>query len=145
MSRSGRGRGEPTDQRKTCILHVCTSCRPKGFPREPQSDRPGFILYEKLSRLIERRNYDFNLKLKPTDCLSLCPRPCGIALSCRGSWTYLFGEQSPDSTVEDILDCVSVYMKNPDGEMPRASRPSSLRSSILGRVPPIGDPLTEKV
>jgi len=38
-----------------------------------------------------------------------------------------------------------VYMKNPDGEMPRASRPSSLRSSILGRVPPIGDPLTEKV
>ena len=145
MSRSGRGRGEPTDQRKTCILHVCTSCRPKGFPREPQSDRPGFILYEKLSRLIERRNYDFNLKLKPTDCLSLCPRPCGIAFSCRGSWTYLFGEQSPDSTVEDILDSVSVYMKNPDGEMPRASRPTSLRSSILGRVPPIGDPLTEKV
>ena len=71
MSRSGLGGGEPNDRRKTCILHVCTSCRPKGFPREPQSDRPGFILYEKLSRLIERRNYDFNLFIGGDHSMSL--------------------------------------------------------------------------
>ena len=67
----------------------------------------------------------------------ICPRPCGIALSLPGSWTYLFGDQKPSETVHDILDCVSLYIESPDGFMAREARPKTLRGSILGRVPPL--------
>ena len=64
-----------------CTLHVCTSCRPAGFPREPKSDRPGFLLHKELERLIDKRNLEKKISLRATECLSLCPRPCGVALS----------------------------------------------------------------
>ena len=82
--------------------------------------------------------------MKPTECLSICPRPCGIALSLPGSWTYLFGDQQPDVTVNDIVECASLYIDSPNGYMARESRPKALRASILGRVPPLkeGRPCT---
>ena len=119
-----------------CHLYVCTSCREKGAPREPQENRLGFRLYNALKDSLEASSLRSQVDVIPTPCLSICPRPCGIALSSDGSWTYLFGDQSPDSTTEDILRCVSLYVLSPDGFMPRDQRPPFLRRSILGRVPP---------
>ena len=119
-----------------CTLHVCKSCRPTGFPGEPRNQRPGFLLHEKLERLIEDRNLGETVTLQAADCLSLCPRPCGVALSAPGHWTYLFGDQDSEETANNILDCALVYLAEPKGEMPRAKRPASLRSSIMGRIPP---------
>ena len=73
----------------------------------------------------------------PAECLSLCPRPCGIAISSAGAWTYLFGDQNPEHDTADILDCVSRYADAPDGFMARDERPQTLRKSILSRVPPL--------
>ena len=120
-----------------CTLHVCTSCRPKGCSREPRENRPGFILHQILTELIKERGLVHRVNLQPAECLSLCARPCGIALSSKDSWTYLFGDQDPNQTAEDILDCVSVYIESSKGNMPRERRPKNLRASILGRVPPI--------
>ena len=119
-----------------CTLFVCTSCRPPGCPREPEEQRPGFLLFHRLARLIDEGYVSHEIELKAAECLSLCPRPCGIALSSPGSWTYLFGDQDPNQSPEEILDCVSSYIEKPAGQLARASRPSGLRSTILGRIPP---------
>ena len=78
-----------------CKLHVCTSCRPSGFPRDPATNRPGFKLFQELSSLLDKNLLRDQIELVPTECLSLCPRPCGIALSRNNSWTYLFGTLQP--------------------------------------------------
>ena len=120
-----------------CTLFVCTSCRPTGFPREPKENRPGFVLHQKISEALEGSDLEDLVNLKPAKCLSLCPRPCGIALASGDTWTYLFGDQDPVTSVASILKCVSVYLKSDEGEMPRGARPPGLQESILGRVPPL--------
>jgi predicted metal-binding protein len=76
------------------------------------------------------------VEVKPAECLSLCPRPCAIALSSSGAWSYLFGDQDPNKSASDIVECIELYLDIPDGFMPRKARPKHLRASILGRVPP---------
>ena len=121
----------------SCTLYVCTSCRTVGTPREPREERQGYILYHELKEAISSGSLGLNVNVKATKCLSICPRPCGIAISTPGKWTYLFGDQNPRETVHDIIDCVATYLKTTDGFMERSVRPKSLRRSILGRVPPI--------
>ena len=123
--------------RSLCTVHVCTSCRPPGIAREPEENRPGFRLFHKLREAFEARELGSLVHVKPTSCLSLCPRPCALALSMPGSWTYLFGDQDPEVTVHDVVTCVSLYLDSPKGFMARGERPRTLRGSILGRVPPI--------
>ena len=132
-----RNTQSPQVGRPKSILAVCTSCRPSGTPREPKENRPGFRLYEELLSKLRESALQDRLQLKPVDCLSLCPRPCGIALTSRGKWSYLFGDQAPSATAEDILECAALYLESTDGAMPRARRPQSLQAAILGRVPPL--------
>ena len=121
------------------VLHVCTSCRVPGSPREPRENRAGFKLYKKLCKIVHESPLGRHVEVRPTECLSLCPRPCGIALSSPGGWSYLFGDQNPDQSTSDILECLSLYKGAEDGFMSRDQRPKALRTSILGRVPPQGD------
>ena len=120
-----------------CTLHICTSCRSPGTPREPRTSRPGFVLYKQVRDALEASSLRHRVKLKPAECLSVCPRACGIALSWPGAWTYLFGDQGPNATVDDIMKCVALFIESPDGYMARDARPKSLQASILGRVPPV--------
>ena len=120
-----------------CTLFVCTSCRPTGFPREPKEDRPGFFLHQKILEALEGSNLEDLVNVEAAKCLSLCPRPCGIALTSGKKWTYLFGDQDPATSVASIFKCVSIYLKCDEGEMPRGVRPPGLKESILGRLPPI--------
>ena len=121
----------------SCVLYICTSCRTKGTPREPSTNRQGFALYQELKSLIKTSSIQENVDIQPAKCLSVCPRPCGIALSSSDSWTYLFGDQKPHETAHDILKCVALYLQSPKGFMQRSIRPRSLQGSILGRIPPI--------
>ena len=108
-----------------------------GNPHGPVETRPGFLLYRQLREAFAASPLSRRVDVKPAGCLSICPRPCGIALSMPGSWTYLFGDQSPHHTPSDVVECVSNYLKSIDGFMARDKRPESLRRSILGRVPPL--------
>lgn len=122
-----------------CTLHVCTSCRAPGTPRKPKESRPGYQLFEEIKEALDESPLRDQVKVLPAECLSICPRPCGIALSGANRWTYLFGDQVPPVSVEDILECVALYIETTDGFMPRERRPKSLRGSILGRIPtPVG-------
>ena len=122
--------------RRPCTLHVCTSCREPGSPREPRESRAGFQLYQALRATFRESPLRHHVEVRPAECLSLCPRPCGIALSSPGAWSYLFGDQQPGESAGEIMECASLYMGTPDGFMPRERRPNRLRASILGRVPP---------
>ena len=123
----------------SCTLYVCTSCRGSGVPRYPKENRPGFILFRQLKDAVSDCDLHNRVEVKPAECLSICPRPCGVAINTPGSWAYLFGDQRPEHGVEDILECLSLYLQSNDGFMARNERPKSLRSSILGRIPPLGD------
>ena len=120
-----------------CQLYVCTSCREKGSPREPEEQIVPATGSAKHCKYPQRLATQQSGRGRPTPCLSICPRPCGIALSLNGSWVYLFGDQVLQETTEDILRCVSLYLQSPDGFMPRDERPPYIRRSILGRVPPL--------
>ncbi len=123
---------------RRCTLYVCTSCRSPGTPREPAEARPGFVLYHDLREAVHSSELRERVEVRAAECLSVCPRPCGIALSSEGAWTYLFGDQQPGRTVNDILECVALYLDSPAGFIARKRRPKPLRASILGRVPPQG-------
>jgi predicted metal-binding protein len=119
----------------THVLHVCTSCRVRGTPRVPASQRPGVQLFKRLQAAVANSPLSAAVRVQPAECLSICPRPCGIALSSPGRWTYLFGDQHPDRSVDAILSCVAVYLASKNGFMARGDRPATLRASILGRIP----------
>ena len=120
-----------------CTLHVCTSCRLPGTPRDPFGNHSGFIFYQQVRDEISGSVLRDLVEVRPAECLSVCPRPCGLALARPGAWTYLFGDQQPGETVLDILEGISLYIDSPDGFMARNERPESMRKSILGRVPPV--------
>lgn len=131
--------GEHGDGLMQCTLHVCTSCRSPGAPREPRESRPGFVLYQQLLEAFGNTPLRDRVNVQPAECLSVCPRPCGIALASPGAWSYLFGDQHPGESAGDILECVSLYLEyleSADGFMARKQRPKPLQGSILGRVPP---------
>ncbi len=127
------------DTLRPAVLHVCISCRAPGSPREPRESRAGFKLYQKLRTILLESPLGRHVEARPTECLSLCSRPCWIALSSPGAWSYLFGDQLPDESARDISECISLYLDTADGFMPRTQRPKPLRASILGRVPPHGE------
>ena len=138
MPPSDRDRhGLEATNRKSCALHVCISCRATGCPREPREARTGRQLYEELRATFDESPMRDQVEVKPAECLSLCPRPCGIVLASPGRWTYLFGDQQLQASADDIVACVSLYLQALNGYMPREERPKTLRASILGRVPPL--------
>ena len=120
------------------VLHVCTSCREPGSPREPYEQRPGYQLYQALKDELRGTDLGDRVKVQAAECLSVCPRPCGIAISSPGSWSYLFGDQLPNASVKEIVECLALFVGTPKGFLSRSQRPKGLRGSILGRIPPIG-------
>ena len=131
-------KGSPTSHgtSRSSVLHVCTSCGAPGSPREPRESRPGFKLYQELRATFDDGPLQHGVEVRPAECLSVCPRPCGIAVSSPGAWTYLFGDQHPGESAPGIVECVTRYVETVDGFMPREERPRPFRASILGRVPP---------
>lgn len=128
----------PTVRAMSHVLHVCTSCRAPGEPRQPFYQRSGHKLFAKLKAEMAESELSEIVEVRPAECLSICPRPCGIAISSPGSWTYLFGDQGPSMSVKEIVKCVALYVAKGDGFMSRVERPSGLKGSILGRIPPVG-------
>ena len=131
---------ESKSQDKPYAVHVCTSCRPRGTARGLEEERAGYKLYKALEAKVNESELVDVIDVRPAECLSICPRPCGIAMSSPNSWVYLFGDQEPTDSVEEILECLSLYVETSDGYMSRLQRPKGMRGSILGRIPPRGVP-----
>jgi predicted metal-binding protein len=125
------------------ILDVCVLCRP---PDWSQSDgaRPGAILAQAVDRALAVRAMPQAVR-RNVRCISQCKRPCAVAFSAPGRFTYLFGDLVALRDATAVADAFALYLARPDGFMERFERPAALRAGILARVPPPGwcGPLAE--
>jgi len=117
-------------------LDVCVRCRPAGW-KGLDSQRPGAELARTLDAEVLRRGGP-SVRRREIVCLSQCLRPCVVAFSGEGRFTYLFGDIEPTRDADAVLDAFLLFRARTDGFVERAERPPALRSRILGRVPPLG-------
>lgn len=117
-------------------LHVCTTCRAEGDASET---RAGARLLAALEEEIARRPAGA-LRVEPVECLSVCKRPCSVAVSSPGRWTYVYGDLDPAASAATILDGIGLYAGTPDGIVPWRERPQAFRSGVVARIPPFPPP-----
>jgi predicted metal-binding protein len=108
-------------------LLVCVTCK-----SEAGLMGPG--LFDALS---ERLAAEPDVALKAVECLSVCKRPCTIALAAPGKWTYVIGDLTSDSHLEDIVLGARRYAVSPDGVVPWRERPLCFRKGVVSRTPPL--------
>lgn len=121
-------------------LSVCLRCRDGREEDDSDLDQRGG---RRLARVVAKAHGSSTaarkgVRLRGVNCLSQCKRPCTIALSGAGRFTYLFGDLDPAIHASDVLSVAAAYADSADGFLPRASRPEVLRAGILGRIPPLG-------
>lgn len=114
------------------VLHVCVTCR---APSGPDELRPGAHLYRALAAALARGEAP-SIRLEPIECLSVCKRPCTVAVSAPGRWTYIYGDLDPETSIETILDGLRRYAAAPDGLVPWRERPEAFRKGVVARLPP---------
>ena len=91
-------------------------------------------LFEALS---ERLVSEPDIALKAVECLSVCKRPCTVALAAPGKWTYVVGDLDRESHLEDIVIAARRYAASPEGIVPWRERPLSFRKGVVSRTPPL--------
>jgi predicted metal-binding protein len=111
----------------SATLLVCVTCKSEQGPLGPG-------LFEALG---ERLASEPNITLKAVECLSVCKRPCTVALAAPGKWTYVVGDLTCDSHLEDIVIAARRYAASPEGIVPWRERPLSFRKGVVSRTPPL--------
>ena len=69
---------------------------------------------------------DRDVKVTPVECLSVCKRPCTIALMAAGKWTYVVGDLDPEVNVDDVISMAVRY-----GLSRQRHRPMARTTAIL--------------
>jgi predicted metal-binding protein len=111
----------------SATLLVCVTCKSETGPMGPG-------LFEALG---ERLASEPDIALKPIECLSVCKRPCTVALAAPGKWTYVVGDLDRKSHLEDIVIVARRYAASPEGIVPWRERPLSFRKGVVSRTPPL--------
>ncbi|MFM8746215.1 MAG: DUF1636 family protein [Aestuariivirga sp.] len=124
------------DAAKDACLSICFRCRPEGWLGNADARRPGADLADAIEAEALRRGIDLEV-LRDVRCMSQCKRPCVVAFSGQGRFTYLFGDLDPARDGPAVLDAFALYCAKPDGFLERFERPEVLQAGILGRVPPL--------
>jgi predicted metal-binding protein len=126
----------PEDTRET-VLSVCTTCRAAGDPAEP---RAGARLLAALIAEAAREPVP-GLAIEGVECLSVCKRPCSVAVASAGRWTYVYGDfdalENPQDSARTILAGLRRYQETPDGLVPWRERPEAFRKGVVARIPPL--------
>jgi predicted metal-binding protein len=113
---------------------VCATCRAAGG--DPNTPRPGALLAAGLRDALDP-TLDAAVSVETVECLSVCKRPCTVALSGEGRWTYVYGDLDPASGVETLLTFVRQYREAPDGIVPWRERAEAIRKGVVARLPPL--------
>jgi predicted metal-binding protein len=110
-------------------LFVCVTCK-------AAEDRPGQALFDALSARLASDGIE-GLALRAVECLSVCKRPCTVALTARGKWTYVVGDLNPENHLDDIVTAARRFAKSHDGLVPWRERPLPFRKGVISRTPPL--------
>ncbi len=114
-------------------LFVCVSCREADTNPEI---RPGRLLMDRIAAALEATS-ETRLVAKSVECLSVCKRPCTIALAAESKWTYVIGDLSRDVHVDEIIAAALRYRESETGIVPWRERPQSFRKGVVARIPPL--------
>jgi predicted metal-binding protein len=117
----------PDSGLSAATLLVCVTCKSDDTPL-------GAGLFAALG---ERLAAEPGIALKPIECLSVCKRPCTIALAAPGKWTYVVGDLNREAHLEDIVTAARRYAASPAGIVPWRERPLSFRRGVVSRTPPL--------
>jgi predicted metal-binding protein len=113
-------------------LFVCVSCKHD----DSQPTRPGRVLYDALVAEMTARGIT-DIAIQSVECLSVCKRPCTVALAAKGKWTYIVGDLEAGTHLDDILDGATRYAASTNGVVPWRERPLPFRRGVVARVPPL--------
>jgi predicted metal-binding protein len=117
-------------------IFVCVTCR----HGDEEGVRPGKILFDAVeARLADRP--DGGVALRGVECLSVCKRPCTLALAGPGKWTYVVGDLDKEASVDDVIEAALKFAATPDGIIPWRQRPLSFRKGVVSRAPPLPEAL----
>jgi len=108
-------------------LLVCVTCK---------SDE-GLLGQRLFDALGERFAAVPEVALHPIECLSVCKRPCTVALAGSAKWTYVVGDLRRESHLDDIVAAARLYAASPAGIVPWRERPLSFRKGVVSRTPPL--------
>ena len=116
-------------------IHVCVTCRKAAGSEE----RPGAELFRTLA--LGPNPHGF--RVEAVECLSVCKRPCTVAVSSPGRWTYVYGDLDPATAADTILAGAALYARTSDGIVPWRERPEPLRKGVVARIPPFPPRIAE--
>lgn len=112
---------------------VCASCRAAGG--DPDGPRPGALLAAALTAALDGTEHD-GLSVETVECLSVCKRPCTVALTGAGRWTYVYGDLDPLSGAQTLITFARQYRETTDGIVPWRERAEAIRKGVVARIPP---------
>ena len=118
-----------SDGERDATLYVCVTCK-------AGDDRPGRALFDALSGRIAADG-ETGVSVRAVECLSVCKRPCTVALAARGKWTYVVGDLSLEAHLDDILTAARNFAGTRDGIVPWRERPIAFRTGVISRIPPL--------
>lgn len=120
----------------TATIFVCISCRRSLGDGEESFDQPGRVLIEAIETRLQDDGQG-RVSVAGVDCLAVCKRPCTIALTANGKWTYLIGDLDPDTQVDEVVAAARSFAASQNGIVPWRERPASFRKGVIARVPPL--------
>lgn len=127
-------KGSPTMTDEIATVFVCTSCR-TSIP----GDLPGRALIEAVDARL-RAQANATVSVQAVECLAVCKRPCTIAFSASGKWTYVVGDLDPTQHADDLVSMSLKYAASQDGIVPWRERPQIFRKGTISRIPPLRTP-----
>ena len=130
----------PDSSPDAVVLYVCATCRAAGDTSEP---RAGALLLAALREAVADAQCP-GLRVEAVDCLSVCKRPCTVAVASEGRWTYVYGDLDPVGSARTILEGIGLYAETPDGIVPWRARPEAFRKGVVARIPPFPAPLADR-
>jgi predicted metal-binding protein len=124
----------PLIREPAVTIFVCVTC--KRAEDDADAPRPGRAMFEAVQARLALSAQD-NIEIRAVECLSVCKRPCTLALSGPGKWTYVVGGLDIDANLDDVLEAARKFAATEDGLIPWRERPKSFRKGVVSRTPPL--------
>lgn len=120
-------------------IFVCVTCRRARESADGGEafDLPGRRLVSELEAHLTA-NAVSDVIVEPVECLSVCKRPCTLALAATGKWTYVVSDLDAELHAGEIVAAARAYAATDNGIVPWRERPQTFRKGVISRVPPIG-------
>lgn len=123
-------------------VFVCVTCRVPIEGGEGRFEKPGVAFAEALKYGAAEVGAT-HIHIRPVECLSVCKRPCTIAFTSPGKWTYILGDIDPRINPAEILAAAESYAAAKDGIVPWNERAAFFKKGVAARVPPATYRMTE--